>query len=236
MTIAKDGNSEQCEKYLNELSEIFNQEEIITKVVEDEKVGDAILDEAKKDYDLLVIGATEHNSDRAHLFSSVIDYLVRVSPCPTLVVNATKADNNWNPNRILIPTNGALPAKNAADFGFALAKSDPNREVSILNVVFKEESSSYHVRTDLDTDMEKFGHEIVNELKELGKTMNVKTSAAVERGESSEKVIADFARRNAIDLIILGTNIRPGSSRLYLGPRTESILANAPCPVVILNT
>ncbi|HEX6983240.1 MAG TPA: cation:proton antiporter [Balneolaceae bacterium] len=236
MTIARDGNRDQCVNYLNELSGIFNQQEIITKVVEDEKVGDAILDEAKKDYDLLVVGATEHPSDNSHLFSSVIDYIVRVAPCPTMVVKATEADESWSPNRILVPTNGALPAKNAADFGFALAKSDPKREVSILNVVFEEESSAYHVRRDLDADMEKFGQEIVDELKALGETMNVKTRAAVEKGESSEKVIADFARRNDFDLIILGTNIRPGSSRLYLGPRTESILANAPCPVIIFNT
>jgi hypothetical protein len=33
----------------------------------------------------------------------------------------------------------------------------------------------------------------------------------------------------------VGTNVRVGSSRLFLGPRVERLLINAPCPVIVLN-
>ncbi|MFU8811870.1 MAG: universal stress protein, partial [Balneolaceae bacterium] len=78
--------------------------------------------------------------------------------------------------------------------------------------------------------------EMVNELKELGEAFGVKTEAIVRRGTSPEQVIHEIAKSNKMDLIIVGTNIRPGSNRLYLGPRVENILQSAPCPVLIFNT
>ncbi|HLR31199.1 MAG TPA: universal stress protein, partial [Fodinibius sp.] len=234
--VANNGNSEKYQNFLRKLSDKFNQEELVTKVVEDENASSAILDEAKKDYDLLVLGATESQPNSTHMFNSVVDYLVRVAPCPTMVVQAGNVDKNWSPRRILVPTNGTEAAKNAADLGFAIAKSDREREVSILNVMFRDKHSVYHVREDLEKDLEGFGREIVNELKEMGDAMNVRTHAVVESGENPETVIHEFSRDNQIDLVILGTNIRPGSRRLYLGARTENVITNAPCPVVIFNS
>ena len=245
-TVAEKGKKSECEKYLRECSKLFNQKEILTKVVEAGDAagaGDAILDEAKKNYDMLVLGATEHPKQKGygHLFSPLIDYLVRVSPCPTLIVQPEGEGGEdgeaWDPKRILAPTNGTVAAKNAADLGFFIAKSDPAREVIALNVVFDEhKDSSWHIREDKKEGQMDIAQDIVDEVKELGEAMNVKTHAVVERGDSPEQAISDFATDNNIDLIILGTNVRPGSHRLYLGPRVETILEMAPCPVLILNT
>jgi nucleotide-binding universal stress UspA family protein len=38
-----------------------------------------------------------------------------------------------------------------------------------------------------------------------------------------------------IDLIVVGTSVRAGSRQLYLGPKVDRLLAEAPCPVIILN-
>lgn len=236
MTVTSKGKKAECEAYLEELASVFNQAEIVTKVVNDQRPGDAILDEAQKDYDLLVLGATEKQAGQNHLFSPLVDYIVRVAPCPTLVVQAPVVNSSWEPDRILIPTTGTEASRHAADFGFSLAKSDPQREVTLLNVVFREHESSYHVRLDDDKDKLEIARQIVAELKKLGDAMGVKSQAVVEQGKSPEEVIGEFSRRNDTDLIILGTNIRPGSDRLYLGPRVENILINASCPVVIFNS
>ena len=45
-----------------------------------------------------------------------------------------------------------------------------------------------------------------------------------------------MASEKNFDLIILGTDVRPGSDKLYLGPRVERILNNASCPVIIVNS
>lgn len=236
-TVARDNNEDECKEYLDELSEYFTQDEIVTKVVGEQNIGDAILDEAKKDYELLVLGATEQQTNSSHLFSPLVDYLARVAPCPTLIVQGHKIDEQWSPERILVPTNGSEAAKNAVDLGLFLAKSDRRREVSILNVVIDHYADTpYHVRKFKKDNEIKIANNIMSDLQEMGEAMGVKTQTLVERGESPEQAIYNFTVDNEIDLVILGTNVRPGSHRLYLGHRVEKILQQSPCPVLILNT
>jgi nucleotide-binding universal stress UspA family protein len=40
---------------------------------------------------------------------------------------------------------------------------------------------------------------------------------------------------DGIDLVVLGTDLRPASDRLFLGPKVERVLNNSPCPVVVMN-
>ena len=53
-------------------------------------------------------------------------------------------------------------------------------------------------------------------------------------GDSTVPSIVDRAGHD-IDLVILGTNIRAGSHRLYLGPKVERLLAEVPCSMIIFN-
>ncbi len=236
-SVTSEDETADCEEYLNRLSKLFDQKEIVKKVVNNSQVGDAILDEAKKDYDLLVLGATEKGRYSSHLFSPLIDYLTRVAPCPTLIVQAENMQKEWDPRRILVPTNGTEASKNAADLGFFLAKTDKVREVSVLNVVFNEHKKSpWHLRDDKSESLMKIGQDIVDEVKKLGEAMNVPTNAVVKKGDTPEDAICGFAKENEIDLIILGTNVRPGSHRLYLGPRVETIIKRATSPVLVLNS
>jgi nucleotide-binding universal stress UspA family protein len=57
----------------------------------------------------------------------------------------------------------------------------------------------------------------------------------VREGTTPEAALLEVAAAEATDLILLGTDLRPGSERLFLGPRVERILGSAPCPVVVVN-
>jgi len=235
-SVAKDKDKSECEAYLDELAGYFNLDEIVKKVVTSDRPGDAIVDEAKKDYDLVVLGATERSEDHSHLFSPIVDFITRFSPCPTLIVQAGKIAKGWEPERILVPTNGSTESRNAAELAFFIAKSDRNKEVIALNVITNELSPVQNSKEAYIQTRKQFASEAVNELKKLGEAFEVKTEALVRQGNSVEEVITDMADSNAIDLIIVGTNVRPGSNRLYLGPRVESILQMASCPVIVFNT
>src|SRR6056297_3218623 len=102
-TVTDKNDKAECEQYLKKLSGYFKQGEITRKVVVGDNPADILLDEAKKDYDLLVMGATEEPPDGTHLFNPIVDYVVRVSPCPTLIVQAAEMDDNWSADRILVP-------------------------------------------------------------------------------------------------------------------------------------
>lgn len=236
LNVAKPGERASGVEFLDRLSLLFSQKELIKKVVESDSPTDIILDEAKKDYDLLILGASERNRGSDTLFTPIVDHLVRFSPCTTMVVHGQRLQETWLPRRILVPTNGTVASKNAAEIGFSLA-STGEEEVIILNVLVQDESAWY--RDTYTGDLERrlgIAHQIVEELRQLGESQGVLTVTDVRIGPDPETVIEDVVKKERIDLIILGTAIRPGSDRLFLGPRVERILKNVSCPVVVVNS
>ncbi len=236
MTVTDKGNRASCESYLKELSGYFTQKQLVTKVIQHKNPGDAILDEAKKDYDLIVLGATEKQTGGKHLFSPIVDFLVRVAPCPAMVVKSEAISRDWTPQRIMVPTNGSQAAKNAAELAFFMSKADRGREVLALNVVTRQPRLSGQIQERQMESSLNFAHEMVGELKKQGEAFGVKTEGLVKTGENPEEVITDLVESNDMDLVIVGTNVKPGSDRLYLGPRVENILQLAKCPVIVFNT
>ena len=236
LNIAPPGKRAAGVEFLNSLRSQFSQGELVKKVVEDVDADKIILDEAEKDYDLIVFGASEENKSSDIVFTPLVDYMVRLSPCPTIVVQGQRVQPDWNPKRILVPTNGSTAASNAAELGFAIA-TDEDDEVFIFHVVIDNTNRYF-----LDMEGEVFekqlasGKQMVDALRELGQVQGVRTSADIQTGADPETIILEVARKHNIDLIILGTDVRSGSSRLFLGPRVERILKNAPCPVIVFNS
>ncbi len=63
----------------------------------------------------------------------------------------------------------------------------------------------------------------------------VSARGTVQVGADVEPANLETARRDEVDLILLGTDLRPASGRLFLGPRVERLLRSAPCPVIVVN-
>jgi nucleotide-binding universal stress UspA family protein len=64
---------------------------------------------------------------------------------------------------------------------------------------------------------------------ELGSGLSIVRASAMGRAASE---IVKYARRNAIDLIVLGTHGRTGFSRAMLGSVAEAVTRRAGCPVM----
>jgi len=232
----KDINKSDNIKFLNELTNLFPNQEFVKKAVPSSDVLNVVLDEAQKDYDLLVLGASRQEQEgSSHLFSPVIDSLITLSPCLTMVVYTQKLSLDWSPQRILVPTNGSFAAKRAAEFSFLLA-SDQGTSVNILNVLEKDKNNwQEELNDDIFQRQLKIAEKITEELAHLGEMQGVVVYPHVQIGLEPETVIIDVARQKNSDLIVLGTDVRPASDRLFLGPRVERILKNAPCPMIVLN-
>ncbi len=234
LTITRPGERGKGIAFLERVSELFPQQELNKKVVEGTAPSEIILAEAAKGYDLMVLGASQDSNSRV-LFNPMVDYLLRASPCPTMVVRSSGEMTGWEPSRVLVPTNGSNPGKSALEVGIALAHREQDK-LSVMNVVVRQTQASA-----LDVDGNLFqrqlgsARQIVEELRVLGTKHGVITDAEVRVGRDPESVILDMARKESVDLIILGTNLRIGSQRLFLGPRVERILNNAPCPVIVIN-
>lgn len=235
-TVTDENEKAESQAYLNSLGEFFTKFPVNKKVVVSNNTLAAILEEVKKDYDLLIVGATERNKNSDMLFNPIVDNLVRLAPCATIVVQSSKVAEDWKPSRILVPTNGSAASKRAAEvaFGIAFHKYD---QVHILNVIEeKPDYSSFDTEGSLKERRLTFAHETVAELKKLGESLEVNTFTEIEIGEEIDRVILQMASEKNFDLIILGTDVRPGSNNLYLGPRVERILNSTTCPVIVVNS
>ena len=220
--------------FLERIVPLFPHGEVTRKVVEGRDPEDAILDESEKFYDLVILGGTEKPSGPGALFHRMVDRLVRMAPVPTLVVKGPRNGSAWPPRRILVPTNGSLAARHAAEFAFVLAAGG-DTEVVILNVIQRSDSPYDLPRADRMRVERRTAEQIVEELRVLGEGEGVHAYGQVIEGGTAEEVILRFARESDIDLVVLGTDVRPGSERLFLGPRVERILEGVHCPALVVN-
>lgn len=235
LSVSRPENRSEAVAFLDTLAARFSGQPISKKVVTGENTGGLILDEAQKDYGLMLIGAPQAVSGSTEvLFTPIVDFLMRTSPCPTLLIRGS-VDENWSPRHVLIASNGSTASKRAAEVGFALA--GPEGEAVILQVVERSTTDF-----QFDSSGELFQRQLTiaehgaDDLRELGELQGVATSAEVRGHRSPDQAIIERARELGADLIVLGTSVSVGSDRLYLGPRVERILANAPCPVVVVNS
>jgi Kef-type K+ transport system membrane component KefB len=235
LNVGKASDRAAAGQHLAELAGLFRQAEVNRRVVESDAPAEVILDEAAKDYDLLIVGASGEAGRSELLFTPLIDYLVRMAPCPTMIVKGGAWQKHWPPQRILVPVSGNAASQNAAELAFEMATRG-HEQVTLLYVVaptggrFHIDASGRGFERALSS-----AHDIVDRLREIGEARDVFARTEVEIGPSPETVILDYARKQSTDLIIVGSDVRPGSENLFLGPRIEYILENAPCPVAVFN-
>lgn len=236
LTISNDENKNECVQFLDDLSKLFTNTSVTKKVVVSDKPVESILDEANRSYNLILIGATEKDKKSQMVFNPMVDNIIRLVSCPSIVVKSGFNSDNWQPIRILVPTNGSMASRRAAQVAFALA-SNNSQEVHILKVI-EEKEDIYHL--DVDGGIKErqyiFAYQVTEELKKLGESLSINTFSEVEVGADTQSVILKMANEKNFDLIVLGTDIRPGSENLYIGPSVESVLNNATCPVLVVNS
>jgi Kef-type K+ transport system membrane component KefB len=231
LTVAETSGRRSAERYLARMSRLFSAETEVSRRVARGDPTRAILEEAAKGYNLIVMGASEPGDGSEHLFGSVVDEVVRLAPCPSMVFTAR--GGRWPPRAIMVPTGGGDAAARAAGLAFALATEET--EVLLYHVIDPDlttemstsRSASAAVRMEI-------GEGIVNELREVGEGDGVRVATEVAMGGPLLDNLVERAGRD-IDLIILGTGVRAGSPRLFLGPKVERLLRESPCSVIVLN-
>jgi nucleotide-binding universal stress UspA family protein len=220
-----------AEAFQGRLSKLFSARPTSRLVIGEDPVRE-ILEVAAADFDLLVLGAPESAGTAEILFSPVVDAVARLAPCPTLIVTGRNLDRvNWPPRKVLLPTNGSAAARRAAQLAFSLAAD---------LVVFHVVHQTAHARLGAPEpalDRRMLGaQEVVDDISILGSAYGVTVEKRVAMAPFIGTAVVETAREMQADLVVLGTDLRPGSSRLHLGPQVELILQTADCPVLLLNS
>lgn len=223
-------------KFLNQISDKFKEHETVNKTIESKYPTDEVIKECQKDYDMLVLGASHDRKNTQFVFSRTVDNLIRLAPCPSMVIHANEIPNHWTPNRILVLTDDSVASRNAADLAFMIA-STGDETIQLINVIERDADNIYdQLHDEIFTKNIKNAEAMLKPFKKIGEMKNIPTEAKALTGDSIEKETLKAAVSFNADLIILGTHVRPVSKNLFLGTHIEYILKESSCPVITLNS
>jgi Kef-type K+ transport system membrane component KefB/nucleotide-binding universal stress UspA family protein len=223
-SVANAESKERANAYMSMLvTDVFDNPETTTRTVQAEDASRAILEEASHDYDLMMIGTPAMDAGGGSLFGPMLDDLVRLAPCPTIVVRGGTVSASWKPSKILVPMDGSPGARKALELAFAIAGDEGEVE-------------AVYVQTPTLSGTRDFASDITTELQVLATQLDQRMTTDVVQASDVERGILRSLETSGSDLLVMGTSVRSGSTRLHLGPRVEYLAQNAPCPVVILNT
>jgi K+:H+ antiporter len=225
------GEKRDAERYLRDVASLFPST-LVTRgrVVTGDPVR-SILEAAGRGHDLIALGAPERGPEGDFLFGPLIDDVVRLAPCPSLVFTAR--GGRWHPRTIMVPTGGSPEAESAARLAFAMA--GPDTSVLLFHVVDPDTSTEMAIGRQSSPAMRmEIGQEIVGGLRRIGEELGVRVTSEVVMGGGMTANIISRANRS-VDLMVIGTSVRSGTQRLFLGPKVERLVGEAPCSTLILN-
>jgi Kef-type K+ transport system membrane component KefB len=198
----------------------------------------AILAEADRGYDLLVLGArTRGTNGDGPLFELFVDDVIQESPCPLLVVTSRDDDAEAQTgavcgSRILVPTSGTQADRYAAEVAFAMA-SQSHAEIDLVHVVSR---SQHELRMGGDEAIHhavRIGEDIVAKTGQLGEAMGVTVNTDVLVADHPEEAIVERAS-NGADLVVMASGRKPATHRAFFGHRIDYVISHAECPVAVV--
>ena len=162
-------------------------------------------------------------------------------------INNISEHNNNNISKILVPIDGPELSRKAADYAILLS-SKLGTELFVIHVLndipYEHNVGSYGLY-DIETPdeikqilQEERGitKEWFDKIKASASEKNIKiikTELVITRS-SIESAIVDYAKRNRIDLIVIGTAGHSGFRKLIPGDVASGVIKHSHCPVMMI--
>lgn len=139
-----------------------------------------------------------------------------------------------------MPTDGTRGAERATQHAISLAVTH-DATLYALFVIDEDVYQAYggdeyvHNREGLESGLEQRGTDVLDEVGRAGAEKGVEVVTVLERGVPHREIILTGDEVDA-DVIVLGTEERPGEYRQLLGSVTERVARRARRPVSIVKT
>lgn len=209
-----------------------------------------IKEAVREGHDLVVKAATGNKTLTERLFGNVAVKLLRKCPCPVLIVKPSEA---LSFRKILAPADpentssasagtgdaGYPVCKKILDISVFMARLETSR-LDILHCWFLPgESLLSSGRTRIEPEKlnhmvrlaEKIHTQKINTLVAGYDLSDIRHSVIIEKGDPGDKII-EYAEKNGIDLIVMGTIGRSGLSGLLIGSTAEKVIERVNCSVL----
>ncbi len=133
--------------------------------------------------------------------------------------------------RILVPLDGSEASEKALAYAADLAKFS-SATITMLTVVLRFQSSLPRVE-QLEAHSKKLALDYLRPVQERLRGQGIDSDVLVECGQPAD-VIAEVAKRQQADLIVMSTHGAGSSGKYAMGSVALKVLQVAPCPVTMV--
>ncbi len=243
-------------EHFNRAAAVVNGEgdHFTVRQVRGEDVAAAVVEEAWRDYDLLLLGAARERM----LDDPLALQIVRKAPVPVVIVRGGESYLPWSSDdaveartgpagvtpfrRLLVPVDGSIFSRYAAELAFAYAGASGAR-VRVLHVLSKswltEGSIPVTDRRDHEArraHIEQAERDIRQELDPLAAAYQTSFAIRVLSSGAPREIIIGESRSGDYDLLVLGTETKLLGQPFFIGQGTAEIAERAGCTTAIVLT
>jgi nucleotide-binding universal stress UspA family protein len=186
--------------------------------------------------DLVVVGPHRGGATGARFLGTTADRVARTSRVPVMVVQGEPAVPF---RRIGVPTDLSGPGRGALDLALAWSGAlgpgprDGPAEVRVFHVVWTVEQADDPGRTSRVL-VPRLEREVAEARERVGEPVLSHVTVEVVAGENEAEAIAGHARRERLELLVMGTHGEGGVKRALLGSVAGSVARRAECPVLLV--
>jgi Kef-type K+ transport system membrane component KefB/nucleotide-binding universal stress UspA family protein len=192
----------------------------VTTLVHEQPSPALIAEEAKKGYDVFIVGLGQTSKQNKE-FDKGVTNLAKGFDGP-LIISAVRDDLSKKPEGefdILIPVNGTEPSRRAAEVAITLARAT-KAQVTVLYVAVRADA-----RRGARRGIRTRRHEeaILKDIVAIadGYNMSIRTAVVAERA-ADEAILGELERRKH-NLVVMGVSRRPGE-KLFFGDTAAALL------------
>lgn len=194
-------------------------------------VGQAILEEASKGFDLIVIGASRGNS----LGGSVIEKIVPAAPCHVAIAKAGTLVDFDAYRRLLVPFDGSIFSRVAIEFAVRHAEvADAELTIAVL-AERRPQVARYAAEDELSgVEVQVPPEEALDKISQIFRATQVRPEILRLEYDPSSRALGNEAASGKYDLVVIGAENRAVQHRLFFGYDNERLISETTVPVVIV--
>ena len=229
--VAKNGE-EKLSDDLFSAAEFYSSDSLtlVRKKLKAVSAVNAIIDEAKLGYDLIILGATESPSENS-LFGEFVDQVVRQSPCSLLIVRKGRGIGNWPPRNIMVSTKGVKHSGQMVEIGVLMA-SQFNAHLTVVNVLKQTVGGAFWLSSAYQAELE-FAEEVVANANSLASNNGVDCSSIVRSSIDVAQGIIEASEFEHADIVLISVTSRE-SQKLHLGNVIPKVWKKVNCAAAVL--
>jgi nucleotide-binding universal stress UspA family protein len=193
--------------------------------------GEIIAKEAKKGYDLLVVGI-ENTRNKSGGFHPDVSRIASAFEGPLAIVSANGGhlkQPQQSPLHLLVPVTGNEVSRRAADVAIAIARASE----CPITALYVATGGAGNGRRRRGFRARRQEQAIMKDVVEMADRHDVTARTTVHSDVAPHEAILAEAKKHGHDLIVMGVSRRPGDN-LFFGDTAAAVLENSPASIVFV--